>query len=251
MISSLRDSATTWLLSRPSSRPINQASLRGLAGLSTLLFVTIFFLAVAQYNAVENLTKLAKAREEFVLRYSSLTLDMETNLYKAHRATIAALLSTNDAEVVQESENQSTFLDRYRIASESLNALFQLSPQHQFPFAKFSQSFDNYKLSSSKLIRMEQDGKHNEALEFRAASVRPSFDEWKEQHDLLLLALLNQSKMMNRNFASETLFLQRVTIILLLFPVGAVGLSLVALLSVLGIRLTFGRSSPSRDLWTR
>ena len=251
MISSLRDSATTWLLGRPSSQPINQASVRGLAGLSIFLFLTISFLSVVQYNSVLNLGKIALSRETFLLNYYNLTLEMETNLYKAHRAVLASLLSTNNAELDHEAETRSTSLDQYWIAHNSLNALFQLSPQHQFSTAKFAQSFDNYKLSSSKLIRMKKDGKYNEALEFRAVTVRPSFDEWKEQHDLLLLALLNQSKMMYRNFASETLFLQRVTIILLLFPVVAVGLSLLALLSVFGIRLTFGRSFPSRDLWTR
>ena len=251
MISALRDSATTWLLSRPSSQPINQASLRGLAGLSILLFVAIIFLSVAQYNAIGNLAKLANTREQFLLRYSSLTLEMETNLYKSHRAVLAALLSINNAELNHEAESRSTFLDRYWIAYNSLNLLFQLSPQHQFSAAKFSQSFENYKLTSSELLLMAKDGKRKESLEFRATTVRPSFDKWKEQHDLLLLALLDQSKIMNKTFASETLFLQRVTIILLLFPVLAVGLSLLTLLRVLGIRLTLGRSSPSRDLWTR
>ena len=250
-IKSLGAYISVWLLGRPSSKPINQAALRGLAILSIFLFLTITLLSVIQYNSVLNLGKIALSRETFLLNYYNLTLEMETNLYKAHRAVLAALLSTNSAELDREAEIRSTSLDHYWIAHNSLNALFQLSPQHQFSPAKFAQSFDNYKLSSSKLIRMEKDGKHSEALEFRATIARPSFDEWKEQHDLLLLALLNQSQKMNRNFASETLFLQRVTIILLLFPVVAVGLSLLALLSVFGIRLTFGRSFPSRDLWTR
>jgi hypothetical protein len=251
MIKSLGAYISVWLLSRPSSQPINQATVRGLASLSIFLFLTISFLSVVQYNSVLNLGKIALSRETFLLNYSHLTLEMETNLYKSHRATLAVILSTNNSEFNHEAENRSTSLDRYWIAYNSLNALFQAFPQHQFSPAKFIQSFDNYKLSSSKLIRMEKDGKHNEALEFRAITVRPSFDEWKEQHDLLLITLLSQSKMMNRNFASEILFLQRVTIILLLFPVLAVGFSLLALLSVFGIRLTFGRSFPSRDLWTR
>jgi len=251
MISALRDSATTWLLSRPSSQPINQASLRGLTALSIFLFLAIIFLSVVQYNSLANLAKLSNNREQFLLHYSSLTLEMETNLYKAHRSTLAALLSTSDAEIEQEAENQSTWLERYRIASESLNTLFQSPPQHQSPPMRYTRAFDNYKLCSDEMIQILKAGKRKEALEFRNAIVKSSFDEWKEQHDLLLMTLLSQSKMMNRNFASETLFLQRVTIILLLFPVAAVGLSLVALLSVLRIRLTFGRSFPSRDLWTR
>jgi len=251
MIKSLRAYISVWLLSRPSSQPINQASLRGLASLSIFFFLTITFLSIVQYNSVLNLGKIALSRETFLLNYSNLTLEMETNLYKAHRATLAALLSTNNAEFNHEAESRSTFLDRYWIAYNSLNALFPLSPQDQFSAAKFSQSFDNYKLTSSELILMAKDGNREEALEFRATTVRPSFDEWKAQHDLLLLTLLKQSKIMNSSFASETLFLQRVTIILLLFPVVAVGLSLLALLSVFGIRLTFGRSFPSRDLWTR
>jgi len=251
MIKSLRAYISVWLLSRPSSQPINQAALRGLASLSIFLFLTITFLSVVQYNSVLNLGKIAHSRETFLLNYSNLTLEMETNLYKAHRSTLAALLSTNNAELNLEDVNRSTFLDRYWIAYNSLNALFQLSPQDHFSADKFSQSFDKYKLTSSELLLMAKDGNRKEALEFRATTVRPSFDEWKKQHDLLLLALLKQSKMMNRSFASETLFLQRVTIILLLFPVVAVGLSLLALLSVFGIRLTFVRSFPSRDLWTR
>jgi hypothetical protein len=251
MIKSLRAYISVWLLSRPSSQPINQAALRGLASLSIFLFLTITFLSVVQYNSVLNLGKITLSRETFLLNYSNLTLEMETNLYKAHRSTLAALLSTNNAELNLEDANRSTFLDRYWIAYNSLNALFQLSPQDHFSAAKFSQSFDKYKLTSSELLLMAKDGNRKEALEFRATTVRPFFDEWKKQHDLLLLTLLKQSKIMNRGFASETLFLQRVTIILLLFPVVAVGLSLLALLSVFGIRLTFGRSFPSRDLWTR
>ena len=251
MISALRDSATTWLLGRPSSQPINQASVRGLAGLSIFLFLTISFLSVVQYNSVLNLGKVSLSREKFLSNYSNLTLEMETNLYKAHRAVLAALLSTNNAEFNHEAENRSTSLDRYWIAYNSLNALFQAFPQHQSPPMRYARAFDNYKLCSDAMIQTLKAGKRKEALEFRNAVVKSSFDEWKEQHDLLLLALLNQSQKMNRNFASETLFLQRVTIILLLFPVVAVGLSLLALLSVFGIRLTFGRSFPSRDLWTR
>ena len=251
MIKPLAAYFSGWLLSRPSTQPINQAALRGLASLSIFLFLTISFLSVVQYDSVLNLGKIALSRETFLLNYSSLTLEMETNLYKAHRATLAALLSSNNAEFNHEAESRSTFLGRYWIAYNSLSALFHLSPQHQSPAAKFIQSFDNYKLSSSELLLMAKDGNHKEALEFRATKVRPSFDEWKEQHDLILLTLLNQSKMMNRSYASETLFLQRVTVILLLFPVVAVGLSLLALLSVFGIRLTFGTSFPSRDLWTR
>ena len=251
MISALRDSATTWLLSRPSSQPINQASVRGLAGLSIFLFLMITFLSIVQYDSVLNRGKIALSREKFLLNHSHLTLEMETNLCKAHRAVLAALLANSKAELEEEAENRSTSLDRYWIAYNSLNALFQAFPQHQSPPMRYARAFDNYKLCSDEMIQTLKAGKRKEALEFRNAIVKSSFDEWKEQHDLLLMTLLSQSKMMNSNFASETLFLQRVTIILLLFPVVAVGFSLLALLSVFGIRLTFGRSFPSRDLWTR
>ena len=251
MISALRDSATTWLLSRPSSQPINQASVRGLAGLSIFLFLIITFLSIVQYNSVLNLGMIALSREKFLLNYSHLTLEMETSLYKAHRAVLAALLANSKAELEEEAESRSTSLDRYWIAYNSLNALFQAFPQHQSPPMRYTRAFDDYKLCSDEMIQILKAGKRKEALEFRNAIVKSSFDEWKEQHDLLLMTLLSQSKMMNRNFASETLFLQRVTIILLLFPVVAVGFSLLALLSVFGIRLTLGRSFPSRDLWTR
>ena len=251
MISALRDSATTWLLSRPSSRPINQASLRGLTALSVFLFLTIIILSVLQYNSLANLAKLSNSREQFLLHYSNLTLEMETNLYKAHRSTLAALLSTSDAEVEQEAENQSTWLDRYRIASESLNALFQSSPQHQSFPAQYTRSFNNYKICSLELIQMIKEGKHKESLKFRTSTVKPSFDGWKAQHDSLILDLLERCKMMKQSFSSETLFLQRVMIVILLFPVAAVGLSLFILLGVLGIRLNPLASAPSRDLWTR
>jgi len=251
MISSLRDSATTWLLSRPSSQLINQASLRGLAGLSFLLFVTIIFLSVVQYSSLVNLAKLSNDREQFFLHYSSLTLEMETNLYKAHRSTLAALLSTSDAETEQEAENQSTWLERYRIASESLSALFQSSPLHQSFLDQYTQSFNSYKLCSVELIQMIKEGKHKESLKFRTSTVKPSFDRWKAQHDSLIVDLLERCKMMKRSFSSETLFLQRVMIVILLFPVVAVGLSLFILLGVFGIRLNPLVSAPPRDLWTR
>jgi hypothetical protein len=251
MISSFRDSATTWLLSRPSSQPINQASLRGLAALSIFLFLTIIFLSFVQYNSLVNLGKLSSAREQFLLHYSSLTLEMETNLYKAHRSTLAALLSISDAEVEQEAESQSTWLNRYWIASESLNALFQASPQHQFFPAQYTQSFNNYKIYSLELIQMIKEGKHKESLEFRTSTVKPSFDRWKAQHDSLILDLLDRCKTMKQSFSLETLFLQRVMVVILLFPVAAVGLSLFILLGVLGIRLNPLASPPSRDLWTR
>jgi len=251
MISSFRDSATTWLLSRPSSQPINQASLRGLAALSIFLFLTIIFLSFVQYNSLVNLGKLSSAREQFLLHYSSLTLEMETNLYKAHRSTLAALLSISDAEVEQEAESQSTWLNRYWIASESLNALFQASPQHQFFPAQYTQSFNNYKIYSLELIQMIKEGKHKESLEFRTSTVKPSFDRWKAQHDSLILDLLDRCKTMKQSFSLETLFLQRVMVVILLFPVAAIGLSLFILLGVLGIRLNPLASPPSRDLWTR
>ena len=251
MISALRDSATTWLLGRPSSQPINQASVRGLAGLSIFLFLMIIFLSVVQYNSLVTLVNLSTDREQFLLHYSSLTLEMETDLYKAHRSTLAALLSTSDAEVEQEAESQSTWLNRYRIASESLNALFQASPQHQFFPAQYTQSFNNYKIYSLELIQMIKEGKHKESLEFRTSTVKPSFDRWNSQNDSLILDLLERCKKMKQSFSSETLFLQRVIIVILLFPVAAVGLSLFVLLGVLGIRLNPLASAPSRDLWTR
>lgn len=251
MISALRDYATTWLLGRPSSQPINQASIRGLAGLSIFVFLTIIILFFVQYNFLGNLGKLSGAREQFLLYYSSLTLEMETNLYKAHRSTLAALLSTSDAEVEQEAESQSTWLDRYWIASESLNALFQTSPQHQSFPAQYTKSFNNYKICSLELIQMIKEGKHKESLEFRTSTVKPSFDRWKVQHDSLLLDLLERCQLMKRSFFSETLFLQRVMIVILLFPIAAVGLSLFILLGVLGIRLNPLASAPPRDLWTR
>jgi hypothetical protein len=251
MINSFRDSATTWLLSRPSSQPINQASLRGLAALSIFLFLTIILLSFVQYNSLVNLGKLSSAREHFLLHYSSLTLEMETNLYKAHRSTLAALLSTTDAEVEQEAENQSTSLNRYQIASESLNALFKASPQHQSFPAQYAQSFNNYKICSLELIQMIKEGKHKESLNFRASTVKPSFDRWKSQHDSLIFDLLERCKIKKQSFSSETLFLQRVMIVILLFPVAAVGLSLFIFLGVLGIRLNPLASPPSRDLWTR
>lgn len=251
MISSLRDSATTWLLGRPSSQPINQASVRGLAGLSFFLFLTIFILSFVQCKYLADLEKLSNAREQFLLHYSSLTLAMETNLYKAHRSTLAALLSNSDAEVEQEAADQSTWLAKYQIASESLNALFQSSPQHQSLPAQFTQSFNNYKIYSLELIQMIKEGKHKESLNFRTSTVRPSFDRWKAQHDSLILDLLERCKIMKQSFSSETLFLRRVMIVILLFPVAAVGLSLFVLLGVLGIRLNPLASAPSRDLWTR
>ena len=250
MISALRDSATTWLLSRPSSQPINQASVRGLAALSFFLFLSITILSFVQYNYLVNLEKLSNAREQFLLHYSSLTLEMETNLYKAHRSTLAALLSTSDAEVEQEAADQSTWLEKYQIASESLNALFQSSPQHQSLPAQFTQSFNNYKICSLELIQMIKEGKHKESLNFRASTVKPSFDRWKAQHDSLILDLLERCKMMKQSFSSETLFLRRVMIVILLFPVAAVGFSLFIFLVVLGIRLNPLASAPPRDLWT-
>ena len=89
MIKSLGAYISVWLLSRPSSQPINQAAVRGLTSLSIFLFLTITFLSVVQYNSVLNLGKIALSRETFLLNYSNLTLEMETNLYKAHRATLA------------------------------------------------------------------------------------------------------------------------------------------------------------------
>jgi hypothetical protein len=208
-------------------------------------------LSIVQYSFLVNLAKLSNDREQFLLHYSSLTLEMETNLYKAHRATLAALLSTSDAETKKEAENQSTWLERYRIASESLNALFQASPQHQSFPAQHTQSFNNYKICSLELIQMIKEGKHKESLEFRTSTVKPFFDRWKSQNDSLILDLLERCKMMKQGFSSETLFLQRVMLVILLFPVAAVGLSLFILLGVLGIRLNPLASAPSRDLWTR
>ena len=250
MISSLRDSATTWLLGRPSSQPINQASVRGLAALSFFLFLTIVTLSFVQYNYLADLDEISNAREQFLLHYSSLTLEMETNLYKAHRSTLAALLSNSDAEVEQEAADQSTWLEKYQIAYESLNALFQSSPPHQFFPAQFTQSFNNYKICSLELIQMIKEGKHKESLEFRTSTVKPSFDRWKAQHDSLILDLLERCKTMKQSFSSETLFLRRVMIVILLFPVAAVGFSLFILLGVLGIRLNPLASAPPRDLWT-
>ena len=251
MISALRDSATTWLLSRPSSQPINQASVRGLAALSFFLFLTITILSFVQYNYLVNLEKLSNAREQFLLNYSNLTLEMETNLYKAHRSTLAALLSTSDTEIEEEAASQSAWLERYRIASESLNALFQSSPQHQSFPAQYTQSFNSYKLYSVELIQMIKEGNHKESLNFRTSTVKPSFDRWKAQHDFLALDLLERCQRMKQSFSSETLFLQQVMIVILLFPVTAVGLCLFILLGVLGIRLNPLASPPSRDLWTR
>ena len=207
-------------------------------------------MSFVQYNYLVNLEKLSNAREQFLLHYSSLTLEMETNLYKAHRSTIAALLSTSDAEVEQEAADQSTWLEKYQIASESLNALFQSSPQHQSLPAQFTQSFNNYKICSLELIQMIKEGKHKESLNFRASTVKPSFDRWKAQHDSLILDLLERCKMMKQSFSSETLFLRRVMIVILLFPVAAVGFSLFIFLVVLGIRLNPLASAPPRDLWT-
>ena len=98
---------------------------------------------------------------------------------------------------------------------------------------------------------MIKEGKHKEALEFRTSAVKPSFDRWKSQNDFLVLDLLERCKMMKQSFSAETLFLQRVMLVILLFPVAAVGLSLFILLGVLGIRLNPLASAPSRDLWTR
>jgi hypothetical protein len=211
--------------------------------------ITIF--SILQYDSVLNLGKIALEREQFLLRYSSLALEMETNLYKAHRSALSSLLANSNAELEQEAENRSTCLERYWTASSSLNALFQLSSQHQSLPTQYTQSFDNYKLRSDEMTQMLRAGKHKEALGFRNAIVRPSFDEWKAQHDSFVIDLLNLSKMMNMKYASETLFLQRITLILLLFPVAAVGLSLFALLIVFRDALSFGGHYPSQDLWAR
>jgi len=174
---------TSWLLARPSAQPVNQASLRLF---SSFLVLSVFLLGLFsffQWRIFERLYQSSLSRESILRKEAGLAQEMATLSCNAHRATLSALLANDREELQQAISDRVLNLRRYTEVEKTLDeAVPTGDPSRQ----RVAQIREKYDLVSSQLVEMVMQGKREDALAFRLASVRPAFDLWQREQGYLI-----------------------------------------------------------------
>ncbi len=174
---------TSWLLARPSAQPINQASLRLFSGILIFTLILLGLFSFFQWKIFERLYQSSLSRETILRKEAGLAQEMSTLSCNAHRATLSVLLATDREELQQAVSDRVLNLERYIEVEQALNAAVPNGDQSR---QRVAQTREDYDLVSGQLVKMVVQGKREDALAFRLASVRPAFDLWQKEQGFLI-----------------------------------------------------------------
>lgn len=244
----LQGRLTLMLLSRPSARPVNEASLGALtAFLATSALVLIVF-SFVQWRIFEGLHKSALEREARLAITAGLTQEMSTLLCNAHRASLSSLLATDDKELSTAARDRERFLQQYAALEEKYQAIAELPSTGPDTPLSLAKAKEFYAQVSGEMVKMIMEGNRAGALAFRLSTVRPAFDAWQEKQETLVESHLKASHQEQAEFARQADATLKVYLYTLLLPLGVV----VALIFFTVIILGAGLRKPSnKDPWVR
>lgn len=236
---------TSWLLARPSAQPINQASLRLFSG---FLIFALFFLGLFsffQWRIFERLYQSSLSREYILRKEAGLAQEMSTLSCNAHRATLSVLLANDREELERAISDRVLNLKRYIEVEKALN---EAVPNGDQPRQRVAQTREDYDLVSGQLVKMVVQGKREDALAFRLASVRPAFDVWQKEQGLLIQKHDLASQKAQNDFRAWAGTILAFYLAVLLVPLLTIVFTVA--LAAISIGSTLQRSSEG-DPWSR
>jgi len=236
---------TGWLLARPSAQPINQASLRVFSGFLVLSVFLMGLFSFFQWRIFERLYQSALGRESTLRREAGLTQEMSTFSCNAHRATLSSLLANDREELQQAISDRILNLRQYAEVEQALN---EAAPTGDPARQRVTRARENYDLVSNQLVEMIVQGKKEEALAFRLASVRPAFDLWQKEQGYLIQKHDQASQQAQNEFRAWARTVLTFYLSALLIPLAVAVLAVG--LTAISIGSAFQRSSDG-DPWSR
>jgi len=236
---------TSWLLARPSAQTINQASLKVFSGFLILSVFLLGLFSFFQWRIFERLYQSSLGRESTLRREAGLTQEMSTLSCNAHRASLSALLANDREELQQAVSDRTMNLRQYAEAEKALNEAVPSGDQSR---QRVTQARKNYDLVSSQLVEIVMQGKREEALVFRLASVRPAFDLWQKEQGYLIQKHDQASQKAQNEFRAWARTVLAFYLSVLLIPLAAIVLTVV--LTAVSIGSAAQRSSDG-DPWSR
>ena len=241
----LRGGITSWLLARTSAQPINQASLRLFSGILIFALFLLGLFSFFQWRIFERLYQSSLSREYILRREAGLAQEMSTLSCNAHRATLSVLLANDREELQQAISDRVLNLKRYTEVEKALNEAVPNGDQSR---QRVAQSRKDYDLVSGQLVKMVVQGKREDALAFRLASVRPAFDLWQMEQGLLIQKHDLASQKARDEFRTWAGTILAFYLSVLLIPLVAIVFTVV--LATVSIGSTLQRS-PEGDPWSR
>lgn len=241
----LRGGITSWLLARPSAQPINQASLRLFSSILIFAFFLLGLFSFFQWRIFERLHQSSLSREYILRREAGLAQEMSTLSCNAHRATLSVLLANDREELEQAISDRVLNLKRYIEVEKALN---EAVPNGDHQRQRVAQTREDYDLVSGQLVKMVVQGKREDALAFRLASVRPAFDLWQKEQGFLIQKHDLASQKAQDEFRAWAGTVLTFYLSVLLIPLVVIVFTLV--LAAVSIGSTLQKSS-QEDSWSR
>lgn len=244
---SVKGAASGWLLARPSSRSVNQASLRVALVICTLIAIVAITFSLAQWYASDRLYRLQSQHQSDLEASLGLANDLAVRQVNSHRMTLNAMLARDQAERDEAISSRASNLSEY---SRLLDTPAAKAPKLRATREAMIAAMADYRSTAEQLTDLIAADKMDEALAFRVATVRPAFDNWQSAQLRFALDAAALGKEQAAESAEEMARMREVVATLVLVPAALVLLGVAALIAMLGIE-RLGAKAGAKDAWSR
>jgi hypothetical protein len=244
MLNRLKGFASSKLLSSPSNHTVSKASLLGALTIATGIAALCLAVAFAQWRLAGNIVKLQQQNAKDNSERIEAAAEMATHQANAHRGTLNALLSRDNAELQEAILLHRSNLRDYTMLTESLSQ----SPELHKSAEELRDLTTRYNEISLQVIEKFRAGEKDQALDLRLRTLRPLFNSWQEAHGNFTKQLGRSADEQRAQFEAVTSASKQWLAGLLLTPIVLIVLGLLASAAILGFHRLSGRQS---DTWAR
>jgi len=244
MFSNLKGAFSSRLLAAKSNHTVSRASLYLALGLALLVAILSALFAFAQWQVAESLVRFQQQNsQETALRIEGLA-GMAKHQSNAHRATLNALLSRDASELQEANALRSLNLEAYRaLVLKTFNAPgLEESREHLLVL------MEEYSALSSKVVGLFTEGKKEEALDLRINRLRSLYNQWQVSQEHFSKEVGLEARKQQEIHSAVTRTTKAWLAGLLLAPLAAIGLGVVAIAAILGLNRVTRRGG---DNWQR
>lgn len=244
MLNHLKGFASSKLLSSPSNHTVSKASLYAALAVASGIALLSAGIAFAQWRMAENIVQLQQEIAQANTARIETAADMATHQVNAHRGTLNALLSRDNAELEEAEELRTSNLRNYTRLTEDV----EKSPGLGGTAEALKILTARYDELSAQVVALFRAGKREEAMDLRTRGLRPLFNSWQAMHATFTKQLGRVADEEKTKFDEVTSTSKKWLTGLLIAPLALIVVGIIAIGAILGLQ----RLSGSRDdTWAR
>jgi len=244
MLNRLKGLASSKMLASESNHTVSKASLFAAMAIAAGIALISAGIAFAQWRMAENIIQLQREMAEANTARIEAAADMATHQVNAHRGTLNALLSRDDAELEEARGLRTSNIEDYVRLTETVGN----SPGLDETADALNILTARYDELSAHVVELFRAGKRDEAMDLRTQGLRPLFNSWQGAHANFTKQLGRFGDQEQAKFDEVTSTWKKWLTALLLAPLALIVAGIITIAAILGLQRLSGGWD---DTWAR